>query len=152
MSFLNFIKKHKIGVIFFVVVAIIVGAMFSFARSVLVSGNEGTIYGKRLNGIKDVKLNEDTLNKITTEIKASEQVKTASHRLEGKILNITIDVVPEMTLEVAHQLVGPILNSLTEKELGFYDIQVLIICSANEASELYPVIGYKHRTSSEFVW
>ncbi len=149
---LSFLKKHKIGVIIVIILLIILIAMFLFIRSIFVSGHEGIIYGNRLDGIDKVRINEDTLKNIEQEIKKNEQVKKVSQRLEGKLLNFIIDVSNETTLESAQKLVEPIKNSLTEKEQSFYDIQVMIICNENAQSEIYPVIGYKHKTSSEFVW
>ncbi len=147
-----FLKKHKIGVIIVSIFVIIIIAMFVFVRSIFVSGHEGIIYGNRLEGIDKVRINEDTLTNIADEIKKNEQVKKVSKRLEGKLLNFMIDVSNETTLENAKKLVEPIINSLTEKEQSFYDIQVMITCNENEKSEIYPIISYKHKTSSEFVW
>lgn len=149
---MTFVKKHK-GLIIFLVILIILGIIaFSFVRAIYVSGNEGTLYGSRLDGIDKVRLKDDTLNKIAQDIKKSGQVNSVTHHLEGKILNFTVDVAPEMKLEASKKLAEPILTSLTEDEKAFYDIQVMITCSKNEKSEEYPIMGYKHKTSKNFVW
>lgn len=151
-SFWKFVKNHK-GVIIFLIALIAIGiSMFLFARSILLSGKEGTIYGNRLEGIDKVKLNEDTLNKIVSDIKANEKVANATKRLEGKLLNFTIDVKKDTDIETAKKLSDVILPALTENEKSFYDIQVIITCNELEESEEYPIMGYKHRTSAAFVW
>lgn len=151
-SFFKFVKNHKGVIIFLIAIIAIIVSMFLLARSLLLSGKEGTIYGNRLQGIEKVKLNEDTLNKIVSDIKANGQVKSASHRLEGKLLNIMIDVKKEMEIENAKKLADIILSSLAEDEKSFYDIQVIVTCNELEESETYPMMGYKHRTSATFVW
>lgn len=148
----SFLKRHKGLIIFITIVMILFILMFLFVRSIFQVGEEGTLYGNRLNGIEKVKLNEDTLNKIVTDIKKYEQVTSASYRLEGKILNFLVDVKSDTTLESAKKLSDPILSALSEAEKSFYDIQVIITCNKDEKNEIYPVIGYKHKTSSEFVW
>lgn len=151
-SFWKFVKNHK-GVIIFLIALIAIGiSMFLFARSILLSGKEGTIYGNRLQGIDKVKLNDDTLNKIVSDIKANEQVVSASKRLEGKLLNFTIDVKKEMNVETVKKLSDIILSALKENEKSFYDIQVIITCNEEKESDIYPIMGYKHRTSAAFVW
>ena len=149
-SFLKWIKKHKGILIFLLICLIVMIPMILFAHSILVSGNEGTIYGNRLEGIDQVRINEDTLKKIIDDIKGKEQVENATYRLEGKILNVIIEVIKDADLENSKKLTNFILNSLNEEERGFYDIQVFL--TSKEESAIYPIIGYKHRTSSEFVW
>lgn len=149
---ISFVKKHK-GLIIFLIIFVILGVLlFQFARSILMVENEGTLYGNRLEGIEKVKLNEDTLDKIVSDMKKNEQVKSAKHRLEGRLLNFSLNVKGGTSQEAIISLVGSIKEALTEKEQAFYDIQVIVTCSEEKESELYPMIGYKHKTSSDFVW
>lgn len=148
----SFLKKNKRIIIWIVVIVILLLAGALLVKNLFFFGGSGTLYGNRLDGIENVKLKDDTLKNIISEIEKVEQVTKASQRLEGKILNFSIDVSNGMTVEGAKKLVDPILSSLTEEELAFYDIQVIITCSENEESDIYPIMGYKHRTSSDFVW
>lgn len=151
-SFLKFLKRHKWAIIIITIMIIIFVAMFLLVRSIFFTDDVGTLYGNRLNGIEQVKLNEDTLKKMVEEIKKSESVQMATYRIEGKVLNVSIDVANGTPIKTAKTFVGPILSSLTDKEKSFYDIQVFLTCSQESESKTYPIIGYKHRTSSEFVW
>lgn len=151
-SFLKFLNKHKWAIIIITIMIIIFVAMFLLVRSLFFVDETGTLYGNRLDGIEQVKLNEDTLKKMVEGIKKSESVQMVTYRLEGKVLNVSIDVTNGTTVKTAKTFVDSILSSLTDKEKSFYDIQVFLTCSQEKESKTYPIIGYKHRTSSEFVW
>ena len=81
------------------------------------------------------------------------------------IVYISIDVVNGTTVDVAKSLAAPILSTLSDAEKGFYDIQVIIRSTEEEATEnveanedgvgqttIYPIMGYKHRSTADFVW
>lgn len=150
-SVLKFLKRHIIAVIIIIILLIIGIALFLFARQILGAGNEGTIYGNRLDGIEKVGLKNETLDKINTEIKKNEFVKKVTYRIEGKTINFTVDVAPNTTIENSKKVAEPVLTILNDEEKAFYDIQIFVTCNEAE-SEGYPMNGYKHRTSSEFVW
>lgn len=150
-SVLKFLKRHIIAVIIIIILLIIGIALFLFARQILGAGNEGTIYGNRLDGIEKVGLKNETLDKINTEIKKNEFVKKVTYRIEGRTINFTVDVAPNTTIENSKKVAEPVLTILNNEEKAFYDIQIFVTCNEAE-SEGYPMNGYKHRTSSEFVW
>lgn len=150
-SVLKFLKRHIIAIIVIVILLIIGIVGFGLAREMLGVGKEGTIYGNRLDGIEKIGLKNESLENITKEIKKNEYIKSATYRVEGKTINFTIDVAPETSIENARKVTEPILATLTDSEKSFYDIQIFVTCKEVE-SEGYPMNGYKHRTSSEFVW
>lgn len=157
-SLLKFLKKHIVLLIVVFIILITAITMLFIVRSILLSGNEGTLYGNRLDGIEKVEIKSDVLNKIIEDMKTKENVKSASHRLEGKVLHFMVDVTSATTLDDAKTLVTPVLASLNSEVQSFYDIEIIITCSEDENKEeteeksIYPIMGYKHRTSSEFVW
>ncbi len=150
-SVLKFLKRHIVAIIVIIILLIIGIALFIFARQILGSGNEGTIYGNRLDGIEKVGLKNETLEKISAEIKKNDFIKKVTYRIEGRTINFTVDVVQNTTIENSKKVAEPILATLSNEEKAFYDIQIFITCSDAE-SEGYPINGYKHRTNSEFVW
>lgn len=150
-SVLKFLKRHIIAVIIIIILLIIGIALFLFARQILGAGNEGTIYGNRLDGIEKVGLKNETLDKINIEIKKNEFVKKVTYRIEGRTINFTVDVAPNTTIENSKKVAEPVLTILNDEEKAFYDIQIFVTCNEAE-SEGYPMNGYKHRTNSGFVW
>ncbi len=150
-SVLKFLKRHIIAIIILIIFLIIGIVLFIFVRQILGSGNEGTIYGNRLDGIEKIGLKNETLDKISTEIKKNEFVKKVAYRVEGRTINYTVDVAPNTTIENSKKVAEPILATLNNEEKTFYDIQIFVTCNEAESEE-YPINGYKHRTSSEFVW
>ena len=133
MAVWNFIKRHKVGIICITILIIVIIAALLLVRSMFLSGTEGTLYGNRLDGIEEVPLDTNTLNSIVDEAKS---------------------------------LAAPILSTLSDAEKGFYDIQVIIRSTEEEeatenveANEdgvgqttIYPIMGYKHRSTADFVW
>lgn len=150
-SVLKFLKRHIIAIIVIVILLIIGILLFGLAREMLGVGKEGTIYGNRLDGIEKVGLKTESLENIITEMKKNEYVKSATYRVEGKTINFNVDVVPNTSVEDSKKVAEPILATLTDSEKAFYDIQIFVTCKEIESEE-YPMNGYKHRTSSEFVW
>lgn len=151
-SFLKFLKRHIIAIIVIVVLLVIAGSLFLVARSFLKNGNEGTIYGDRLDGIDKVGLKNESLDKIIGEMKKNQYVKSANYRVEGRTINFQVDVAKGTSVANAKKVSLPILPGLTEDEKSFYSIQVFVTCKEDSENESYPLNGYKHRTSSDLLW
>jgi len=58
-SVLKFLKRHIIAIIILIIFLIIGIVLFIFVRQILGSGNEGTIYGNRLDGIEKIGLKNE---------------------------------------------------------------------------------------------
>lgn len=151
-SFLKFLKKHIIAIIIIVILLIIGIAGAILTIQILGVGKGGTIYGNRLDGIEKVGLKDETLKKIATEMEKNEYVKSVTQRVEGRTINFTVDVAKETSVENAKKVTAPILPALTDEEKAFYDIQIFVTCKDDAENEIYPLNGYKHRTSSDFFW
>lgn len=149
---MNFIKEHKIiAAIMIVIIIFVVIILFLFTLksfSVDLSKNE---YGDRLKGIEKVMIDDKTENKIKEEMKKKDEIESASCRQQGRLLYVTLRVKEEVTLDASKQLANSVLEHLNDAQKKYYDIQILIE-NKNDKAEGYPKIGYKHKTSSEFVW
>lgn len=148
---MKFFKKHMKESIFLTVFLVII---FTCLITFLIMwfGGNGDKYGTRLEGIKEVPLSDSYLNEISSAVKDEKTVSKATIDVEGRLVNIIITVKDDTTLDDAKKLSGIVKDNFTKDELAFYDIQIFLVDSGANKESNYPIIGYKHKTSDDFVW
>ena len=146
---MNFIRKYKllIGILIFLFIILIAGILI-IGPSLFFSNDK--LYGNRLNNIEEHKISDTSVNEIKTSIKDNTNVKDVNFKKVGRILNFEIKVASETNIDEAKNLSNVILEKIDDEDKSYYDIQVFLTC--DEESEVYPKIGYKHKTSESFVW
>ncbi len=148
---MKFFKKHMKESIFLTVfLVIILTCLITFI--VMWFGGNGDKYGTRLDGIKDVPLSDSYLEEISNEVKDEEIVSNATIDLEGRLVNVIITVSDDASIDASKNLSDIVKDNFTEDELAFYDIQIFLVDSGSNEESIYPIIGYKHKTSDVFVW
>ena len=145
----QFLKRNKhtviVGIICVFLVILVYVVKFTFFP------NEGTaIYGDRLDGIKAVEIKKDEQNEIKTNLEEKEEVKEASVSTAGRILNVIITVNDDVSLDTAKSLTDSIDSVLEEDQKRFYDTQVFIKKTGEDAS--LPIIGYRHQDNDTYSW
>lgn len=131
-----------IGIIILSIIAIIL------VKSEL-SYNENTaIYGNRLEGRDKVEISNETKEHVKSSL--SENASKVEVRVAGRIIYIRIKTNGDTSLEAAKDLGNKTLESFSDAEKQYYDIQVLIENDAN--ANQFPIIGYKHHTKEAIVW
>lgn len=146
---MKWIKSHKtesviIGISIMMLLFILIFLKIFFFSS----GKDA--YGDRLDGIENVKISSDKLDKIGVELKKNDSVtKTESH-IEGKVINFLVTVKADAEIGAMKQNTEVILDDFSKKEKEFYDIEVYLITEGE--STVYPTIGYKGKSSSTFTW
>lgn len=144
---MKIMKKHKnamvgLGVIILIIVAVIL------VKKVLFVTENTAIYGSRLNGRDNLKISNDTKNKVKESLSdSSTDVKV---RIAGRIIYITIKANNDTSLDAAKELGKKALESFSDPEKKYYDIQILIENDGNQGQ--FPIIGYKHHTRDAIVW
>lgn len=147
---MKFIRKHKFTTCTIIILLIIIILAFALLRFLL-PNYDGDLYGNRLNGISNYKIEDSRVNEMKTEIGKLDGVVSVDYVLEGKLIDVTIRVKDEIERDVAKGYADQVITYFSEEQKGYYDIQILI-ASENNDSEKYPIIGYKHKTSSSLVW
>lgn len=147
---MKFLKKNKailITILLVLIVLIITGvALFKF----LFSGINESKYGNRLDGIENVTITEEVINKNKETLSSIEGVASVTYNLSGKICNFVITVNKDVTPDTVKKVVPKILEEYSEEQKKFYDFQVFI--NSSEESKIYPVIGYKNIQNETFTW
>lgn len=108
------------------------------------------IYGNRLEGIEQVEIKNSTKSSIIKNIEETEKTEKVSVNVQGKIINISITLKEDTSRDDAKQLGDKVLEKLSDKEKEFYDVQVFIKKTTEDAS--FPIIGYRHHTKTSFTW
>ncbi|MGI6329341.1 MAG: hypothetical protein ACOXZR_00575 [Bacilli bacterium] len=143
------LKKYK-----WLILSICIIIVFSFIYflKTFVYYNQGTIYGNRLKGIKEVKISQDLKNDLVDTLKHNLGVKTAKVELQGRILNILIEVEETVSIEESQTFMINLLPKFTEKIKEYYDLHFYITKDSLKEEENLPLIGVKSKFSSEIVW
>lgn len=148
---MDFIKKHKKeSIILITFSAIILICLITFL--VMWFGVNGNKYGNRLDGIKAVPLSDSYLKDISDKLGKKSIVSKTTIDVEGRLVNLIITIKNGTAEADAKALSKIVKDNFTKDELAFYDIQIFVVDSGSDKESLYPIIGYKHKTSDDFVW
>jgi len=145
---LKFIKKHKLLLLF--VILLIVATVFVIKVFLIFNDKDETaIYGERLNGADYVEI--DT-SKSTDKVKAKvgDLASGVTVRIQGRIVNIIINLKDEVTRDAAKDISNQLLGEFSDKEKAYYDFQIFLNKTNEDAQ--FPIIGYKHHTKAEIKW
>ncbi len=149
---MNLIKKQGIKIFIGIVVIVVLVLAIVAVKKMIFPDDSISLYGNRLDGIKDVPITDAKFKQMASTLKESASVVSVTYDISGRIINFTVDVKKDTDLITARALGDQIIKSFSDKELGFYDLQLFLTCSGDTKSELYPTIGYKHKTSVTFKW
>lgn len=133
------IKKY----IVLAVIVCFIGLCFALYRLLLTEESDHkAIYGGRLEGIKEVMLDDSRKDGIKKALNDTGKVKSVNTRVQGKIIECSINVGDDVSRDDSKSLADIVLNSLNDEEKAFYDIQVFIDKDAEDGQ--FPIIGYHH--------
>ena len=144
---MKFIKKN-IGAIIAIVVIILLLIGVYFVKQAFFSTETEAIYGNRLEGIDKVKITKEKKNQIIDNLKEGTEKVTV--RVAGKIVYVNIVVNADTNLDTAKGIGNKVLESLTDDEKAFYDIQIIV--QKNSESNQFPIMGYKQHTKAGITW
>lgn len=148
---MNFIKKHKIGLIVTLVCIILLILVFFAVKAAFFPKLNESEYGNRLDGIEKYPIEDKMIDEIKSKLNETEYTEEISFDLKGRIINFIIKVKEDVDLEKAHSLANIISENINDDYKAFYDIQIMIT-SANKENESFPTIGYKHKDNNGFRW
>ena len=115
-------------------------------------GKDKSVYGDRLNEIKDVKITEVFQNEYISKLKENEIVSSASIDVRGKVVYVIIHFVGDTTLLDAESKAALSLQEFSEDILSHYDIMFTLICDKTDNSEGFTIMGARNATGSGLNW
>lgn len=105
----------------------------------------------RLEGADNHKITKKEINLVKETLNEIEVIESIDISTNHKIIKIFIELKEDVDLEEIDEITTESLNGFSEENIKFYDVEVFVEC-LNEDSEIYPKIGYKHKSDSEFTW
>lgn len=127
-----------------------------------------SIYGNRLDGIKDIKFSNADKDKVIKSINSNEKAESAKINIHGKIVNVIFNVAKDTSVDDAKSIANESLNNFSEAVRGYYDIQYIITMDdevgtkeqvtdedgkvKEVVTKLFPIMGYKNSNSEGLVW
>lgn len=142
---MKFIKRNK-NIIITLIVFFVLILLCVQIKNILFPNDGVAVYGNRLDG--KVALSSDLDEKIKKNLTTG--VTDVKVRTSGRIINITITLEDSVTRSNAKAYAKKSLESLTEEERKYYDIQFFLV--KNAESKEFPIIGYKIPTTENITW
>lgn len=140
----NFILKNRIYIVL-VLFILFFAFVFVTMKAYLDPVDANAVYGNRLDGIENYVITDEVISKIKEDIIALEKVIDLNYHLEGRLANFIMTVENDLDITDAKNYASKILEYLSDDIKGYYDIQIYI--DSNVESDVYPIIGTKHKTS-----
>jgi len=145
------ILKDNVFTIFIIILFIIVMFVLSYMKRIYWDNNNQAAYGDRVEDVKNHVIDDDAIKGIESNIESLEEVSSCVYDLEGRIINLTITINNEVTVEEAKALEDTILENFDEDQLSYYSIQIYFVKEDSKLDD-FPIMGYKHYSSSEISW
>lgn len=158
-KFLSFIKKNKKKVIVTILLLIVFG-VFVFAAyklyEYLTPDTKDSVYGNRCELTEGVEISKERKDMIKETVESYEGMKLSNVDIKCNLIDIIVKVDDEITLDTVKEMSDKLLTVFSEEELKYYDLELWVDSNAKE-SEVYPVIGTRHKTGNgdatkKFVW
>lgn len=139
-------KKIVKYVIMFVIALVAIISIILIYNNLFAPSNSN-----RFDGIEEYKLTKKEKEAVKEKFNEIEKIKSIDVYTNSKIIKIFIKTTEDINFDNIKALANESLTSFSEENLSFYDVEIFVE-SLNEDSTLYPQIGYKCKTCTEFVW
>ena len=148
---MDFVKKHKIKIILLFVFVLLMIFAFIGIKQLLYPDARKDLYGRRLEGIEEFAVDNNRLKEISGKLEKEEKIEKINYNLSGRVINFIVKLDGDVDLITSQSFADKVLENFEEDEKKYFDFQVYLINDV-EDSEIYPKIGYKHKSSLTFKW
>lgn len=146
---MKFIKSHKtLFIVLAVIIVLLIAGIVLFIK--LSPDSSKDAYGNRLVDIEKYPIDQERVQAMITEFQELEGIQSVNYTVNGRRINIIMKLSPEVSKDTAIAYANKTLEYFTDEIKSYYDMQVFL--TTEEESEIYPMIGYKHKTSSTYIW
>lgn len=148
-NILEWIKKNTgLFIVLILTFVLLIFIMVIFIK--LLAGNSSDKYGNRLDGIEDVKIDNDTYDGIEAEIMDTGLATDVKVRLQGKIVYTTIILNGDTSINKAKEIASNTLDNYTDEELKFYDFSYFLKWEGEESDTV--ITGNRHHDLDQITW
>lgn len=138
-------KYYKWIIASLILILVIVLGIFIYRNLFQGSG------ANRLENVENYKLTKKEKNAVQEKINELEKIDDIKIYTNNKLIKIFIELEEDIDFEDIKDVSDEIIESFSSDNLEFYDLEIFVN-SKNEESEIYPKIGYKHKSNSKFTW
>jgi len=140
------LKKYYKWIIMFLVIAIISILAILICKNLFSQGESN-----RLDDIENHEITQKEINLVKENLNKLDAIQHIDISTNYKLIKIFIQLKEEIELDDVNRIANESINNFSEKNINFYDVEIFVDCM-NEESKIYPKIGYKHKSNSEFTW
>lgn len=105
----------------------------------------------RYKGIENYKLTSAEKDFVKEKLNELGKVKSVEIYVKSKIIRIFVNLNEDVDFDMVKNVSNDLLEGFSEENLSYYDVEIFYE-SDNEESNVYPQIGYKHKSKTEFSW
>ena len=145
------ILKNNIFTIVVIVVFIIGMFALSYLKKMYWDNNDEAIYGDRVDGIENYEIDKDEKEKIIENIKSDSDILEVVFDIEGRTINLTLTVIPELLVSDAKVMGKEILAYFSSEDLSYYSININFV-KEDKSLDNFPISGYKHYSNKDISW
>ena len=142
--------KNNKGLAIVILLSLVLLIVLIIMSIQLFIGGSSSKYGNRLDGIKDVKIADDTCKGVKEEVEETGEVESIDIRLQGKIVYTTIVLKSETSTDKAKEIASATLDNYSEKELKYYDFSFFLKWNTEDGETV--ITGNKHHSLDEISW
>ena len=133
--------------IFGIIVGFIIVILIIFICKNLFSSADNS----RLKDNDKYKISNNEKNSISDKLEEIGNVSSVKIYKNIKIIKIIVVLDEDADLEKVKQVSNEAIALFSQKNLEYFDIEIYVE-SKNKESEVYPKIGYKHKSKESFAW
>lgn len=145
-------QEHRIFTILMAVVLVCIVLIATVLIQCFYVGNGTDKYGNRLEGIEKYKISESRQKDFENNTANNDKVESTDIKITGKIIYITMQIKPGVTLIEAESIALKSLETFSEKEQSFYDFNITLKQDATDTSDGFIISGSKNKNGSGLVW
>lgn len=149
---MKFTKKNKYTIMAMLVFLLLVFLGYK-TIGYLAPSSAKAVYGDRLDGISSFTITDDQFKNVVNGLTKNERVTNVTYNLQGKLIYFVIVVTNDTSLADAKVIANTIITDsyFSDAEKNYYSFQV-IVKKEDKSLNNFPIIGYKHTQSKEFVF
>lgn len=148
----KFYQNNRVFVILMSIVLICIIVMAICLISYFYGSKDSSVYGERLDGIDEVKIEESRLSELETELDTSPLIDSSKIIVTGKIIYVKMNFVATAPLVEAQGKALELLGKFSDEEKKFYDFHFTLEQKKNETGNGFIISGAKNVNGTNLVW
>lgn len=155
----QFYKENRV---FSILMLVVIGCIILTVVMILgyvISSSSKSVYGNRLDGIGDVKIDSKMNKDLVSKVQEMDKVSSAKVNVHGKIVYFDIVMSDDASVDDAKNTAIKCLGLFEEDYLNFYDIQFLMtndkfVNNSSQSTEdnIFPILGYRKAQKTTITW